>query len=368
MVVEGAANSLKHALLVLSDGTFFAGEGIGCEKTVFGEAVFNTGMTGFQEALTDPSYAGQILAFSYPLIGNYGVSESAFESGKVQAAGCVVREACVKPVHYASKKNLNAFLEENDAPGIAGIDTRALVRKIRSAGVMPAALSVFSSDENFEEKAVELAEKSRKFDYSALNFVAEVSSDKKTVLQAKNEKKKIALVDYGAKSSIARELLKRDCTVVVFPWNATAQEILAEGVDGVMLSNGPGDPSVLVEQVQELKTLVGKKPVFGICLGHQLLATALGAKTFKLKFGHRGCNHAVVENETRKVLITSQNHGFAVGNLPSSCADWFSNCNDGTNEGLRHNDLPIMSVQFHPEASPGPQDANFLFDEFLKMV
>jgi len=293
---------------------------------------------------------------------------------KVWANGVVVREACEKPIHYASRKSLNAFLKEQGVPGISGVDTRAIVRKIREHGVLPCGLAAWRgrvSAKDFEIKRDYLLKELQEFNYSKVNFVEIVSEKQEREFKAKNEKRKIALIDYGAKASIVRQLLERDCSVTVFPHFVKAEEILKNGFDGIVLSNGPGDPDVLKKEVFQVKKLAfSGKPVFGICLGHQLLACALGAKTFKLKFGHRGANHAVQNTETGKAFITSQNHGFAVDSktLPKSVVESFVNCLDGTNEGLRHEELPVFSIQFHPEANPGPLDANFFFEEFLRLL
>ncbi len=366
--------SERKALLVLSDGSFFVGDALGAERKAVGELVFSTSMTGYQEALTDPSYAGQLLTFAYPLIGNYGVSDEDFESARVHANACIVREACATPVHYRSRRSLHEFLKASDAPGIAGVDTRAIVRKVRSHGVMPAALVQVEAEalENADElnAAVEkLAREAKQFNYSATDYVLKVASKKKAVYGAKGFSKKVVLIDCGAKHSIVRELVRRRMQVIVVPPTALAKEILAEEPAGVVVSNGPGDPATNHYVVKTLKNLLEKLPVFGICLGHQLLGHALGGNTFKLKFGHRGSNQPVVNTETGKAFITAQNHGFAVKNVPPAVAtEWFVNANDGTNEGLKHVELPVMSVQYHPEANPGPYDNRYLFDEFVKML
>lgn len=363
------------AALFFQDETAMLGENAGSEADSVGELVFTTSMTGFQESLSDPSYAGQILTFAYPLIGNYGVSESAFESleSKVWANGVVVKESCATPFHYASTKSLTELLREQNVPAIAGVDTRAIVKKTREHGVVPCALATWNgklSQKEFEIKRDYLLKELSRFNYSQVNFVERTSGKQKQTFKAKNEKKRVALVDYGAKAGIVRELLKRNCSIIVFPHDASAEEILAENPDGIMLANGPGDPSLLKNEVKQVQKLVSEKPLFGICLGHQILACALGGKTFKLKFGHRGANHAVQNTETGKAFITSQNHGFAVDSqsLLKNAVETFVNCLDGTNEGLKHKDLPAFSIQFHPEANPGPYDANFFFEEFLRLL
>ncbi len=363
------------AALFFQDDTVVLGQSAGATGEGIGELVFTTNYTGFQESLTDPSYAGQILTFAYPLVGNYGISESAFESfeNKVWANGVVVREACSAPSHYASAKTLSGFLGEQGVPAISGVDSRAVVLKVREHGVLPAGLAAWKGvvgEKDFEALREGVLKKIGKFDYSATNFAEMTSVKNKAVFKAKAEKHRIALLDYGAKASIARELVKRGCTVTVFPHDTKADAILSEDFDGVMLSNGPGDPEFLKKEIAELKKLVVKKPVFGICLGHQLLASAFGAKTFKLKFGHRGANHAVKDVRTGKALVTSQNHGFAVDSktLPKEIEETLVNCLDGTNEGIMHKELPVFSIQFHAEANPGPYDAGFYFEEFLKLL
>lgn len=360
----------KKAILVLADGSFIVGEGLGAIKPAVGELVFNTSMTGYQEALTDPSYAGQILIFSYPLIGNYGFNKDAFESNKIHLKGAVVGEACPTPEHRSSNASIDDFLEEQGTPGISGVDTRSLVKKVREVGVMPCALKVFEAFESidFGVEAKALLEQVKAFDYSAVDFVQQVSCGQSKVFQAKDEKKRVVVVDCGCKKSIIVSLLERGCSVELVPAYTSAQEILSLEPDGVLYSNGPGDPKVMAKAVEAARILAKKKPLFGICLGHQVIGLALGGDTFKLKFGHRGGNHAVKDVMDGRVFITSQNHGFAVKDLPAGVDEWMVNCLDGTNEGLKHKELPIASVQFHPEASPGPVDAGKLFDEFVAML
>ncbi|HLD75748.1 MAG TPA: glutamine-hydrolyzing carbamoyl-phosphate synthase small subunit [Candidatus Norongarragalinales archaeon] len=357
----------RKAVLVFSDGSYVSGNGFGASTEKVGELVFNTSMTGYREALTDPSYAGQVLVFSYPLIGNYGFSESAVESGKIWASGVVVLEACQVPNHYQTQWNFSDYLKKHDIPGISGIDTRQLVQKIRDEGAQPVALKVWdrNPEPDLGKEVKSLREKAARFSYSAEAFVAEVSTLEPITYEGKREGKKVVLVDCGVKKSMIENLTLRNITVVRVPYHASAKQILAFEPDGVMFSNGPGDPSLLKKTVKACKDLFGKKPVFGVCLGHQILAQAMGAKTFKLKFGHRGSNHAVEDLHTGRILITAQNHGFAVKNLPKK-SEWMRNCLDGTNEGILTDEA--FSVQFHPEAHPGPKDPNGLFDRFKERM
>ncbi len=358
-------NSLK-ATLVLEDGTIVEGEGFGAEKEVHGEVVFNTSMCGYQEALTDPSYKGQILMLTYPLVGNYGVNEEDFESDGIKAEGFVVREDCLSPSHRASTEIIHGFLKRYDVPGIAGVDTRALTIKIRKYGTMKGALK--TSRTSIDGNA--LLDRTRKQkDISELDLVSLVTS--KAAKRYPNPGKRIALLDCGVKLSILKNLLARKCDVTVFPAHASAAEILEAEPQGVVVSNGPGDPMRATYVIETLKELVEEKPVFGICLGHQLLALSAGARTYKLKFGHRGSNQPVKDLDTGRVYITSQNHGYAVDVKTLEGTGYKAdkiNLNDRTCEGMRHKELPIFSVQYHPEAHPGPKDNEYLFDEFLEMI
>ncbi|MEA3199685.1 MAG: carbamoyl-phosphate synthase small subunit [Thermoplasmata archaeon] len=352
------------ARLILEDGTVVEGSAFGARGTRFGELVFTTGMTGYQEALTDPSYAGQILMFTYPLIGNYGISAEANESDKVWAWGCVVHEWARHPSHRASRKTLHDFLVENDIPGIEGIDTRALTIKTRSRGVLRACITTEDtlSTEEILRKVQTMPFPDKE------NLVDLVSVKQITPVQGRGEGK-VALVDTGVKANIVRNLQARFGTVYKVPWNATSSDIESLRVEGIFMSNGPGDPAhpdIVRRTLPTLRDVMEKYPTQGICLGHQLLALAYGLKTYKLKFGHRGANQPVKNLETGRVYITSQNHGFAVD--PASCpADVLItevNANDGTVEGLRHRKLPVLSSQYHPEACPGPRDTEFMFDRF----
>ncbi|MFH0971542.1 MAG: glutamine-hydrolyzing carbamoyl-phosphate synthase small subunit [Candidatus Micrarchaeota archaeon] len=362
------------SILVLSDGTCHLGTHFGAQCDCTGELVFNTSMTGYQEALTDPSYAGQILTFSYPLQGNYGINKGDFESGKVQVKAVVAREICSgnKYAHYSATQNYSDYLASFNVPGICNVDTRAIVRKVREYGVMPAAISPLEKNipkKALEEKVAELLQKIRKYDYGSINFVSEVCLKNKKIFSPEKIDKRIALIDCGVKMNIIRELNARNVEAIAHPYDAAASKVLANSPDGLLVSNGPGDPALMKDTISTVKTLVPKLPMLGICLGHQILGHALGGATYKLKFGHRGSNHAVLNPKTGKIYITAQNHGYAVKDVPKNAAEeLFVNCNDNTNEGVRHKDLPIISSQFHPEGSCGPRDANFLFDEFVKML
>lgn len=350
------------AVLALEDGTLFEGEGFGAIGEVIGEIVFNTGMTGYQEVLTDPSYCGQVVIMTYPLIGNYGVNIDDIESSKPQVKGFIVREQCETPSNWRSIETLNDYLKRHNIIGIQGVDTRALTRILRDKGTMKGIISTVP-DFKFEAKIDEIKA------YEIKNPVYQVTT--KEIEHFKGTGFRVALIDYGIKKNIIRSLLKRDCEVYVFPAWSTAEEILKVNPDGIMLSNGPGDPKDCTKEIDVLKELIGKKPIFGICLGHQLTALANNADTGKLKYGHRGCNHPVKDIEKDSTYITSQNHGYAVldesldkGRMKVS----HINMNDGTIEGIRYLDAPVFTVQFHPEAAPGPKDTGYLFDEFMEMM
>lgn len=355
------------ALLVLEDGTCIEGKGFGSEKTVFGELVFNTNMTGYQESLTDPSYKGQILMATYPLIGNYGVNEDNFESDKIQPEGFVVSEQCDFPSHRKQGKTIHEFLKEHDVPGISEIDTRALTIKIRKHGTVKAALATYQDKMDAEA----LIKKVKKMPHpTTKNLVHDVSCKEIKTLKGKG-KYRILLVDCGVKENIKRNLVKH-CDVIQVPYNIEADEIRKLKPDGIVVSNGPGDPAhpdVKATTEKTLKEISQDFPIMGICLGHQILSMVFGCETFKLKFGHRGGNQPVKDMESGKVYITSQNHGYAVKSQQNNeLVFTHFNVNDGTVEGMRHSSLPIFSVQYHPEASPGPKDSSHLFDEFTKMV
>ena len=354
----------KKAYLILSDGTVFTGKSFGKEGTFIGETVFTTAMTGYQEALTDPSYCGQIVTQTFPLIGNYGVNSHDFESNGSVVGGYVVREKCDEPSNFRCEGTIDSFLKKHGIVGIYDIDTRCLTRKIRETGVMNGMITT----EEFEKEAA--LEKIRSFVME--KPVPKVSVKAPEKFEGENARFNVVMMDYGYKHSMRKELQKRGCNVTVMPWNSTAEEVMAQNPDGIMLSNGPGDPASNPEAIETLRNLISKQiPTFGICLGHQLLALANGAKTIKLKYGHRGGNQPVADIDKDRTLITSQNHGYAVedGSLPEGVG-YIShkNGNDGTCEGIRYTNAPAFTVQFHPEANGGPQDTGYLFDEFIKLM
>lgn len=367
----------KSAKLALEDGTIYTGRAFGAETEVFGEVVFNTSMTGYQEVLTDPSYTGQIVTMTYPLIGNYGITEEDQESKAVQLEGFIVREHSRRPSNFRSQSTLDEYLKINNIPGLEGIDTRALVRRIRQRGAMTGVLSHTDLDNK------SLVEKAKKRpNIVGRDLVREVvpeSSSQWTkgfespfvhYLPAREATHHVVALDFGMKWNILRCLTQVGCNVTVLPGTASAQDVLAQKPDGIFLSNGPGDPEPLGYAIETIHELIDKRPIFGICLGHQLLSLALGGKTFKLKFGHRGANQPVLNQRTGQVEITTQNHGFAVdtNTLPSDVEASHINLNDNTLEGLRHKKLPLFSVQYHPEASAGPHDSSYLFEEFRKLM
>lgn len=351
------------AFLILEDGTVFTGTGIGSPKEVISEIVFNTSMTGYLEVLTDPSYAGQAVVMTYPLIGNYGICYEDMESLKPWPDGYIVRELSRIPSNFRSGDTIKHFLEKNNIPGISGIDTRALTKILREKGTMN---GMITTDEGYDLKEVTERIKA----YCVTGVVEKSSCKEKYVIPGSG--KKVALLDLGAKKNIARSLNERGCQVTVYPASTKAGEILASAPDGIMLSNGPGDPKECAGIIREIKKMYESNvPIFAICLGHQLMALAAGGDTHKLKYGHRGGNHPVKDLETGRVYITSQNHGYVVDTetiSPSIAVPAFINVNDGTNEGLKYTDKNIFTVQYHPEASPGPQDCGYLFDRFLKMM
>ena len=375
------------AILALADGTVFEGEQFGATGETLGEVVFNTSMTGYQEVLTDPSYKGQIVTMTYPLIGNYGCNEADVESVGPQVEGFVVREYSAYYSNWRSKWSLDSYLSEHGIIGIQGIDTRALTRRLRVHGVMNGCLSTEDlNPERLVEKAkawhglvgwdlVQRVTCPSSYAWQKSRQLQEGSVTPTNISLTENRKPKtenykVVALDFGIKYNILRQLTAHGCQVQVVPAKTTAEEILAAEPDGVFLSNGPGDPMPVDYAIETIQGLVGKKPLFGICLGHQLLGLALGGKTFKLKFGHRGANQPVKHLETDRVEITSQNHGFCVDidSLPNSVDITHINLNDDTLEGIQHREYPIFSVQYHPEASPGPHDADYLFSRFTEMM
>ena len=350
------------AFLILEDGTVFTGTSIGSTREVISEIVFNTSMTGYLEVLTDPSYAGQAVVMTYPLIGNYGITPD-MESEKPWPDGYIVRELSRIPSNVRCEGTIQDFLANHDIPGIAGIDTRALTKILREKGTMN---GMITTDENYNIDEIIPRLKA----YTTGNVVDKVTCSEKKVLAGNGYK--VALMDFGAKKNIARSLNERGCQVTIYPAHTTAEEILADQPDGIMLSNGPGDPKECTAIIEEIKKLYASEvPIFAICLGHQLMALANGADTHKLKYGHRGGNHPVKDLETGRVYISSQNHGYVVdaeGLDANVAVPAFINVNDGTNEGLKYTGKNIFTVQFHPEACPGPQDSGYLFDRFIGMM
>ncbi|TDT45979.1 glutamine-hydrolyzing carbamoyl-phosphate synthase small subunit [Fonticella tunisiensis] len=349
------------AKLVLEDGTTFWGNSFGATGEVFGEVVFNTCMTGYEEILTDPSYKGQIVTMTYPLVGNYGFNEIDRESHKPHVNGFIVKEICDAPSNWRCKILPEDYFKKHNIVGIKDIDTRRLTKHIRRYGSMYGVISTECYDT--EALLSRIKEKAS----IKTNLVEEVSTPEMYHLQGKG--KKIAVMDFGIKRNILRILHQLDCNLYVYPYIASAEELLKINPDGILLSNGPGDPEDLQESVENIKKLLGKKPIMGICLGHQLLGLALGGKTYKLKFGHHGGNHPVKDFTTGRVYITSQNHNYALQH--DFCKDaviTHVNVNDNTVEGFRHKFLPVISVQYHPEAAPGPQDSSYIFNDFMKMI
>jgi carbamoyl-phosphate synthase small subunit len=346
--------------LILEDGSVFAGEVISRERAV-GEVVFNTGMTGYQEVLTDPSYCGQIVTMTYPLIGNYGTAAVYDQAIKSYVRGFVISELAGEPSNWQTECSLPQYLLSRGIPCIHGVDTRAVTRRIRSAGTMK---GIIVPAEAGAEEIKELFGRPPE-----IEVVAEVTPQE--VYRMPAEGPRVAVLDYGIKRNILNSLVKAGCDLTVFPADTPASEILGRGFAGVFLSNGPGDPKDVPKSIQTVKELMGRKPIFGICLGHQLLALASGADTYKLKFGHRGANHPVKDLATGRVYITSQNHGYAVEEATLAGKDYIVThraVNDGTIEGMKHRQLPIFSVQYHPEAAPGPDDNTYLFDEYMALL
>ncbi|MEM3360471.1 MAG: glutamine-hydrolyzing carbamoyl-phosphate synthase small subunit [Candidatus Bathyarchaeia archaeon] len=367
----------RKAALVLEDGSCFIGFGFGAPKKVVGEVVFSTSMVGYVESLTDPSYHGQILVLTYPLIGNYGIPVHRkedlfppFESDGIKVAGLVIHELCENPHHWASRRTLNEWLSEEGVPGIWGVDTRMITKKLRVSGVMRGVLQVCEEDEQPNVEQL-IEEAKRAPDPNMRNLVSEVSI-KKPVCYNHGGKKTVVVIDCGVKHSILINLIERGLKVVRVPYNCSAKELMEYKPSGVVVSNGPGDPKKCVETIECVKELIALDfPLMGICLGNQIIALASGANTYKMKYGHRSQNQPALELETNRCYITTQNHGYAVDadSLKKTELNiWFVNANDSTVEGLKHKQKPVFAVQFHPEANPGPYDTGFLFDEFCKLL
>ena len=354
----------NSSTLLLDDGKKFEGKPFGFNGETIGEVCFNTGMTGYQEILTDPSYCKQIVTMTSPHIGNYGVNEEDVESDNIQVSGFIIKEETLIPSNWRSVTSIGDYLRKNKVVGIQHLDTRELTRHIRDNGAMNGIIS--STDSNVDS----LREKLNKAPSMNGLDLAKVVSTKKIYEWSSDGKYKIAAIDYGIKHNILNLLTENNCRVTVFPAKTSAEEILKFNPDGVFLSNGPGDPAAVTYGIEMVKELLGKKPIFGICLGHQILSLALGASTFKLKFGHRGINHPVKNMVSNNVEITSQNHGFAVdiNSLPENVISTHINLNDNTSEGIQCEDLKAFSVQYHPESSPGPHDSRYLFNKFIDLI
>jgi carbamoyl-phosphate synthase small subunit len=378
LVPQNNKSKNKKAILLLEDGTSFIGKGFGATGKISGEVVFSTQMVGYPEALTDPSYKGQILTFTYPMVGNYGVPSNVpnlglplyFESDHIQVQGLIIHELCLEPFHWASTRTLDQWLADEGVPGIYGIDTRRLTKKLRTHGVMLGIIQVF---EEGEEPNLDLILKNGKniADPNQTDLVKEVSIKKPCIYTVDGNKRSVVLIDCGVKYSIIRNLLKRGMNVTRVPYDTPASEILGYNPDGIFLSNGPGDPKKCIKTIEAIRELSEKLPLMGICLGAQILTLALGGDTYKLKFGHRAQNQPALDMYNSRCYITTQNHGYAVNmeslnNTPLE--PWFINPNDKTTEGIRHKSKPVFAVQWHPEASPGPYDTELLFDKFARTL
>jgi carbamoyl-phosphate synthase small subunit len=367
----------KKAILLLEDGTLFTGKGFGATAKVSGEVVFSTQMVGYPEALTDPSYKGQILTFTYPMVGNYGVPNQQmdlglplyFESDRIQTPGLVIHELCHEPFHWASTRTLDQWLADEGVPGIYGVDTRRLTKKLRTHGVMLGIVQVFEEGQEPDLSSLKMNAQNIS-DPNLTDLVKEVSI-KKPLTYSVEGKKTVVLIDCGVKYSIIRCLLKRGITVIRVPYDTSAEQILSYHPDGAFISNGPGDPKKCVKTIETVEKLSEKIPLMGICLGAQILGLALGGDTYKLKFGHRAQNQPVCDQTNSRCYITTQNHGYAINPdslKNTSIEPWFINPNDKTIEGIRHKTKPVFAVQWHPEASPGPYDTEHLFDKFAKTL
>ncbi len=363
--IKDTIKDTMEALLFLEDGSVFRGKGFGFRGTAVGELVFNTSMTGYQEILTDPSYKGQIITMTYPLVGNYGISREDNESEKIHAFGLVIRDLCETPSNEKSIQSLDQWLKEQQIPGIYSVDTRQITRKIRKNGTVKALIST---------EGITISQARRLCEEGQLrgDWMKTVAVREKQTLAdpGTGQPLHVAVLDFGVKRNILRTLQERGCRLTLYPYGTPAEEILADAPDGIFLTNGPGDPEEATEAIEEVKKLIrlSEIPMFGICMGHQILAIALGGKTYKMKYGHRGGNHGVYDKNTKRSYITSQNHGYAVqyeSIILKGMEITHLNLNDGTVEGMEHRDFPIFSVQFHPEGSPGPGDNAYLFDKFI---
>ncbi|MDR1247496.1 MAG: glutamine-hydrolyzing carbamoyl-phosphate synthase small subunit [Clostridiales Family XIII bacterium] len=352
----------NKGILYLADGTAFTGKSFGERATRVGELVFNTSMTGYQKILTDPSYKGQIINMTYPLIGNYGVNETDYESERIHAFGLVAKDIAFKPSNNRSVMNIDEWLSGQGIPGIWNVDTRMITKKIRDEGTVKSVIST---------EGLSFAEAKKLCDETELRQDWMKEAGTKERFRIEGAGYRVAVLDFGIKTSILRGLSALGLDLHVFPYGSAADEILSVKPDGIFLSNGPGDPAAAAEGVETTRALLGKAPLFGICMGHQILALAVGGRTYKMKYGHRGGNHGVRDDAKGRSVITSQNHGFAVDERSvTDCGMIIThkNLNDGTVEGMRHGSLPVFSVQYHPEASPGPNDSSYLFDRFLSMM
>ena len=371
----------QPAILFLEDGRFFSGYHFGSTGETTGELCFNTGMTGYQEILTDPSYCKQIVTMTSPHIGNYGINPEDIESGRIQVAGFVIKEETTIPSNWRSTQAIGDYLKENGIVGIQGIDTRALTKHLRNKGAMNGIISSIDFDhDSLKQKVAAIPSMAGQDLAQVVTCKEKIQSgifmgddsvdDPKSQTSDERHKFKVAALDFGIKWNILRLLEEAGCEVTVYPASASEEELLTDNPDGIFLSNGPGDPAAVTYAIDTVKNVLGKKPIFGICLGHQILALALGAQTYKLKFGHRGLNHPVKRLDTGQIEITSQNHGFAVAldSLPDNVEPTHVNLNDNTSEGIRCTQHPAFSVQYHPESSPGPHDSRYLFDTFIEMM
>jgi carbamoyl-phosphate synthase small subunit len=377
LVPEHTSGKNKKAVLILEDGTFFVGKGFGASKKISGEVVFSTSMVGYPEALTDPSYKGQVLTLTYPLVGNYGVPPYDlnlglplyFESDRIQVQGLVIHELCHNPYHWASTRTLDTWLSDEGIPGIYSVDTRHLTKKLRAHGVMLGILKVCEAGE--EPNLGKLLREAKSIPDPNLTDLARQVSVKKPVPYKVDGKHTVVLIDCGVKYSIIRNLLKRGISVIRVPYDYSAKEIMEYKPSGVFLSNGPGDPKKCAKTIDSVRELVEKVPLMGICLGAQILTLSLGGDTYKLKYGHRSQNQPALDLKTNRCYITTQNHGYAIANesiKKTPLETWFVNPNDKTVEGVKHKSKPVFAVQWHPEASPGPYDTGFLFDTFAKTL